>query len=226
MPSSDETTDSASGSSTGGPIQFPSTHWDSILAAKDGDWPAVQNALGKLCARYRPAILSYFRIKWRSFQPWAHVQDAEDLTQSFIAHLLEANRLQELDPRKVSRFRHYLIRALRNFLQDWIAAQHARKRGEGRHSSKCYESLHGMSFVMLSLDDGNTPSITRKPQPGTARPGQDPPGWFADVEAIAVFLGALRLAHRAKFRYFLPQALLQHPTIGGQVNLISRPPDN
>lgn len=125
------TTDSSSGAATG-PIPFPSTHWSSILAAKDGDWAAVQDSLGKLCARYRPAMLSYFRLKWRSYQPWAQVQDAEDLTQSFIAHLLEAQRLRALDPRKVRRFRHYLISALRNFLRDWVAAQQTQKRGEGR----------------------------------------------------------------------------------------------
>jgi hypothetical protein len=36
MASSDQSADSSSGFSTGEPIQFPSTHWSTILAAKDG----------------------------------------------------------------------------------------------------------------------------------------------------------------------------------------------
>lgn len=134
------------------PVQFPSTHWKTILAAQDGDVATMQEAMGKLCTRYQPAILSYFRLKWKSYQRWAHVQDAQDLTQSFIQHLLEAPRLQALDPRKVRRFRHYLIKALRNFLSDWISGQQALRRGGGQEIL-CLQQPGSAESIEIAIED-------------------------------------------------------------------------
>lgn len=59
------------------------TRWSMVLRAGDSSSPEQMEALNLLCESYRPAVLSYVRSK--GFKP----EDAEDLTQSFFAHLLK-----------------------------------------------------------------------------------------------------------------------------------------
>ena len=88
---------------------FATTHWSVVLAACR---PAAEHssvALERLCATYWYPIFAFLR---RSGHDPA---DAQDLAQSYFAHLLGKGRLASVDPAK-GRFRSFLIASLKNFL--------------------------------------------------------------------------------------------------------------
>ena len=59
------------------------------------------------------------------------MHDAQDLTQSFFAHLIEHEIYARAD-REKGRFRSFLLAALKNFLADAYSREHALKRGGGQ----------------------------------------------------------------------------------------------
>lgn len=83
-----------------------------------------RTALEELCRAYWLPIYGYLRR--RQHAP----ADAEDLTQSFFAHLLASDFLERADPAK-GRFRGYLVGALRHFLGTHFERAGAQKRGGG-----------------------------------------------------------------------------------------------
>jgi RNA polymerase sigma-70 factor (ECF subfamily) len=108
-------------SSTG----FPTTLWTVVLNAGHDESTQAQQALARLCRDYWYPLYSF--IRHRGYSP----HDAQDLTQSFFAHLLEKRGFAHADPAR-GRFRTFLLAALKNFLaNDWDRTQ-ARKRGGGQ----------------------------------------------------------------------------------------------
>lgn len=106
------------------PAGFRTTHWSVVLAANGESTPGAALALETLCAAYWYPLYSFLRRQGRS------PHDAQDLTQSFFAHLLSKDRLRSVDPRK-GRFRSFLLASMKNFLaNEWDKAQ-ALKRGGG-----------------------------------------------------------------------------------------------
>ena len=65
-----------------------------MLAASDSASPEGARALEKLCQTYWRPIYCYIRGKGYS------IEDAEDLTQAFFAHLLERDALKTIDREK------------------------------------------------------------------------------------------------------------------------------
>ena len=61
---------------------FSTTNWSVVLQAQ-GESPAAQQALEKLCRTYWRPVYSFVR------KQGAGLEEAEDLTQSFFALLLE-----------------------------------------------------------------------------------------------------------------------------------------
>jgi RNA polymerase sigma factor (sigma-70 family) len=104
---------------------FPTTLWTVVLHA-GGDEPAqAQAALTQLCQEYWYPLYSF--VRRRGYSP----HDAEDLTQAFLAHLLEKRGLGRIDPEH-GRFRTFLLASLKNYLaNDWDRS-HAIKRGGGQ----------------------------------------------------------------------------------------------
>jgi RNA polymerase sigma factor (sigma-70 family) len=88
--------------------RFQTTRWSLVLEAS-GEGETALNALDHLCRSYRGSVLAY--IKAMRYPP----DDAEDLAQSFFAHLLEQRLMKRADPTR-GRFRAYLQTSLRNFL--------------------------------------------------------------------------------------------------------------
>ena len=117
----------ANGSDPGtqkGAAQFTSTHWSVVVEAQ-GESPAAQEALEKLC-----------RIYWRPIYGFVQRQgigseEAKDITQSFFADLLEHKSLTAVRKEK-GRFRSYLLGALKYFLADERRRAMAIKRGKGQ----------------------------------------------------------------------------------------------
>jgi RNA polymerase sigma factor (sigma-70 family) len=105
---------------------FATTHWSVVAQAKESDSSVAREALGKLCQTYWPPIYAYLR------RDGHRPSDAEDLTQSFFAHLLEKNFLDHLHHRQ-GRFRSFLLTFLKHFLADQRDKVRAQKRGGGQH---------------------------------------------------------------------------------------------
>ncbi|HKI72946.1 MAG TPA: sigma-70 family RNA polymerase sigma factor [Verrucomicrobiae bacterium] len=104
---------------------FQTTHWSVVLAAGQGDSPRRAEALEKLCRAYWYPLYAY--VRQRGHGP----EDAQDLTQEFLARLLEKNWLADLDPH-TGRFRSFLLTALNRFLINEYDRGQAAKRGGGR----------------------------------------------------------------------------------------------
>ena len=95
-----------------------------MLAAARSDTTNAQTALEKLCQTYWYPLYAYVR---RRGHP---AQDAQDLTQSFFARLLERNWVGDAD-RERGRFRTFLLTAMSRFLSDEWDKMRAQKRGGG-----------------------------------------------------------------------------------------------
>jgi RNA polymerase sigma factor (sigma-70 family) len=107
-----------------GAAQFTSTHWSVIVEAQ-GESPAAQEALEKLCHIYWRPIYSF--VQRQGIAP----EEAEDVTQAFFADLLEHRSLTAVRKEK-GRFRSYLLGALKYFLADERRRAMAIKRGKGQ----------------------------------------------------------------------------------------------
>jgi len=103
--------------------QFTTTHWSVVLEAQ-GDSPAAQEALEKLCRTYWRPIFSFLR------RQGVGQEEAEDLTQGFFALLLERRDLSAVRKEK-GRLRSYLLASLKHFLADERRRAMAIKRGKG-----------------------------------------------------------------------------------------------
>jgi DNA-directed RNA polymerase specialized sigma24 family protein len=117
----------ATGSAPGtrkGAMQFTSTHWSVVVEAQ-GESPAAQEALEKLCGIYWRPI--YCFVQRQGVAP----EEAEDVTQAFFVDLLEHKNLTAVRKEK-GRFRSYLLGALKYFLADERRRAMAIKRGKGQ----------------------------------------------------------------------------------------------
>ena len=71
---------------------FATTQWSIVLAAGEGRRENAVDALSQLCDSYWYPIYAYVRRRGYS------APDAQDLTQSFFARLLEKESMQNADP--------------------------------------------------------------------------------------------------------------------------------
>lgn len=116
---------------------FYSTRWSLVVTAGDQDQRAARAALETLCTLYWPPLYAY--IRRQGYEPGT----AEDLTQGFLALLLERGDLAKVSSER-GRFRAYLLVAVKHFLINERERDEALKRGGGRRR--------------LSLDFGSTES--------------------------------------------------------------------
>jgi len=112
VPADDQVTSltGVSGSAQDSRIAFTTTHWSVVLEAQ-GESPAAQEALEKLCRVYWRPIYSFVR------RQGAGPEEAQDLTQGFFALLLERRDLRTVRKEK-GRLRSYLLAAVKHFLAD------------------------------------------------------------------------------------------------------------
>ncbi len=126
MPADDQVT-SLSGvgaSARNGPAAFTTTHWSVVLEAQ-GQSRAAQEALEKLCRTYWRPVYSFVR------RQGARPEEAEDLTQSFFALLLERCDFDAVRKEK-GRLRSYLLTSLKHFLASEQRRTMTAKRGKGQ----------------------------------------------------------------------------------------------
>ena len=108
-----------------GPAAFTTTHWSVVLEAQ-GESPAAQEALEKLCRTYWRPIYGF--IRRQGVDP----EEAKDLTQGFFALLLERRDLDAVRQEK-GRLRSYLLTSLKHFLTNERNREMASKRGARQH---------------------------------------------------------------------------------------------
>jgi len=178
---------SSSAAERDGAHWFRTTRWSVVLAAGGPASPEAAPALETLCATYWYPLYGWLRRQGRS------PQDAQDLTQSFFAFLLEQQAFRQVHPDK-GRFRSFLLASLKHFLaNEWDKARALKRGGQ---------------FRMVSLDD----------EEGEARFAQEPSHdltpdkAFEQSWALALFqavLGQLREEYAAESKAALYDTL--HP---------------
>ena len=104
--------------------RFLTTHWTVVRDAGDPDSPDYRAALATLCETYWYPLYAYLR------RYGCDPQEAEDLTQGFLARMLEKNDFRLADPAR-GKFRSFLMASLRHFAAN--ERKHAKrlKRGGG-----------------------------------------------------------------------------------------------
>jgi RNA polymerase sigma factor (sigma-70 family) len=106
-----------------GAVAFATTHWSVVLTAQ-GESPAAQEALEKLCHTY-----------WRPLYGFARRQglgpeDAQDLIQEFFARMLKQENLKTVR-REKGRLRSYLLVSIKRF----VASERHRASGVKRYET-------------------------------------------------------------------------------------------
>src|SRR6266481_2558221 len=107
-----------------GSAAFVTTHWSVVLTAQ-GESSVAREALEKLCRIYWWPLYGF--VRRRGYSP----EEAQDLTQSFFAQLLERRDLDTVRQEK-GRLRSFLLASLKNFLAKAHRRAMTLKRGEGR----------------------------------------------------------------------------------------------
>ena len=102
--------------------RFATTHWSVVQAARKSSSPEQKQALEALCRSYWFPLYAYLR------QRGCDRHAAEDVTQAFLAHILEKQGLRKADP-KYGKFRSFLLVRLKGFLSDERGRAQAKKRG-------------------------------------------------------------------------------------------------
>ena len=109
-----------------GGAPFQSTHWTVVLlAARSQSEEAARAALASLCQTYWPPLYTFLRRRGRS------PSEAQDLTQSFVAHLIESNTFAHAAQER-GQLRTFLLGSLQNFLANEHDRATALKRGGGQ----------------------------------------------------------------------------------------------
>ena len=107
---------------------FPLTQWSSVIAAgrSQAEPEIAKAALAELCQIYWSPLYSFIRNRGYT------VHDAQDLTQSFFAFLIEHKIYKRVDPQK-GRFRAFLLASLKNFLANASDCERTLRRGGGQN---------------------------------------------------------------------------------------------
>jgi len=125
---------------------FPTTHWSVVLAAGQDGSEAAVTALEQLCRTYWHPLYAYLRRRGYN-EP-----DAQDLTQGFLAQLLERRAIEGLAPAR-GKFRSFLLASLNYFVADERDRANAQKRGRGQEIlSLDFEQAEG-SYRLEAADE-------------------------------------------------------------------------
>jgi RNA polymerase sigma factor (sigma-70 family) len=100
---------------------FPTTRWSLVLRAGGHSGPEARDALAVLCQAYWYPIYALIRRKGHA------PDDAQDLTQTYFARLLEKGVIPAADQRK-GRFRAFLRTDCQHFLIDDSRRKRVRAR--------------------------------------------------------------------------------------------------
>ena len=236
----DVTSLGAAGPESRGGIAFTTTHWSVVLQAQ-GESPAAQEALEKICRTYWRPIYGFVR------RQGVGPEEAKDLTQGFFALLLERRDLDTVRQEK-GRLRSYLLTSLKHFLTNERNRAIAIKRGAGQQlialadirerehigfepadtlaADQIYERRWALSVldqVLARLEDehraaGNAPLFHRLQKSLTDEPGGASPADTArefGMTESAVRQASYRL--RQRYRQFLREEIAHTVMVPGDI---------
>lgn len=104
------------------PTLFATTRWTLVVEAARSDAPAAIEAFDQLVRTYWQPLYRYARRKGRS------PEDAEDLVQGFMLHLIEGESLAAADSSK-GRFRAFLLACFNHWMSNERRHATRKKRG-------------------------------------------------------------------------------------------------
>ncbi len=137
----------------GRPSGFHTTHWSLIAAlpgrADDREAGRAREALEHLCDAYWRPLYAFARYCGYT------AEDAQDLTQAFLARVIETGGLGGVDPDR-GRFRSYLLGAMKHFMANERNRARSRKRGGGRRFVDG-DIAEMESRIVAHADDATTP---------------------------------------------------------------------
>lgn len=113
--------------------------------AADHGVPRAREALEQLCDAYWRPLYAFAR--YSGYSP----DDAQDLTQAFLARVIETGGLGGADPER-GRFRSYLLGAMKHFMSNTRERERAIKRDGGRR-------LIGRDIADLESRIAESPSL-------------------------------------------------------------------
>ena len=125
--------------------QFETTQWTQLLKSHQTLSERADNALTILCESYRSPVYAFILRKK------GNPAEAEDLTQSFFASLIEKKSYRHAD-RQRGKFRTFLLASVKNFLHNHHRNQTNQKRG----GSLEHVSLDSPALADIS-DDSQSP---------------------------------------------------------------------
>ena len=128
---------------------FTSTQWSVVIAAGESqDAENAQAALAQLCQTYWAPLYTFVRSRGYG----GH--DAQDLTQSFFAYLIEKRIYAQVDPQK-GKFRSFLLGSLKNFLANAYDREQSQKRGGGQIFLPLHEEQVAKAESLYQTHDAN-----------------------------------------------------------------------
>ncbi len=134
-----------------GGSSFASTHWSVVLAAREHNGTAADEALARLCMIYWRPLYAFIR------RSGASLEDAEDLTQEFFYRFLARDSLRNVAP-SGGRFRSFLLACLKHFLANERERAHAQRRGGGQQVLSL-EVASAETQFLLEPSDNVTPEV-------------------------------------------------------------------
>ncbi|MEJ6635271.1 MAG: sigma factor [Akkermansiaceae bacterium] len=128
---------------------FVTTRWTLVHEAAQGGSADAVAALESLILIYWQPLYRYARRKGRS------IEDAEDLVQGFLAHLIEKEGLRKIDQNK-GRFRAFLLASFNHWMtNDWKHQTREKRGGEVAPLSFDWEDAE--TGLTLEVADDHSP---------------------------------------------------------------------
>jgi RNA polymerase sigma factor (sigma-70 family) len=121
-------------SPAGGANRFDTTRWSVVLLSAQSQAPGCEHAFAELCRLYWYPLYGF--IRHRGYSP----EDAQDLAQGFMLHLIERKTLSRVD-RSKGKFRSFLLASLQNYLSN--EAERARCLKRGGKAEMVYLDIEG-----------------------------------------------------------------------------------
>ena len=109
-------------SPAGSANRFHTTRWSVVLVSAQSQAPGSKEGFAALCKLYWYPLYAF--IRHRGHSP----EDAEDLVQGFLLHLVEHKTLSRVD-RSKGKFRSFLLASLQNYLSNEAKRARCLKRG-------------------------------------------------------------------------------------------------
>jgi len=130
------------------------TRWSIVLNARAGDERA-ERALAEICEAYWFPLYVFVRRSGRS------AEDAEDLTQSFFAKLIEKGYLDKADQER-GRLRSFLLTSLKHFMADEWDKSQAQKRGGGKQLVSIDQAAAEERYALEPKDEASPDRLFEK----------------------------------------------------------------